>query len=188
MSSTKTTREEWLLEGAAALSVLVTEKTGRAVPAYCVSVGFPKGARGRRRAIGQCWPSVVAKDGKSHLFVSPELEDAARVLDVLLHELLHAAVGCEAGHKAPFAHAAKACGLVGPWTATTAGEDLTPRLNAIAVQLGAYPHGALVVADRVRPGSRLRLYVCDCGTKVRVASDHFDATCNECETPFERKG
>lgn len=35
-------------------------------------------------------------------------------------------------------------------------------------------------------GSRLRLYTCDCGTKVRVASDTFDATCNQCQTVFAK--
>lgn len=35
-------------------------------------------------------------------------------------------------------------------------------------------------------GSRLRLYKCDCGVKVRVASDSFDATCNKCDTVFQK--
>lgn len=38
-------------------------------------------------------------------------------------------------------------------------------------------------------GSRLRLWECGCErpVKVRVASDHFDATCNVCGKPFERR-
>lgn len=44
-------------------------------------------------------------------------------------------------------------------------------------------------------GSRLRLYECQCTThdgrpgpyKVRIASDTFSATCDECEQKFERK-
>jgi hypothetical protein len=38
-------------------------------------------------------------------------------------------------------------------------------------------------------GSRLRLWECGCErpVKVRVASDAFDATCNVCAQPFERK-
>lgn len=43
-------------------------------------------------------------------------------------------------------------------------------------------------------GSRMRLYMCGCEThdgrlgpfKVRIASDNFDATCNECGQRFER--
>lgn len=36
-------------------------------------------------------------------------------------------------------------------------------------------------------GSRLRLYQCGCGQKVRVASTSFDATHNPCGTAFECK-
>jgi hypothetical protein len=37
-------------------------------------------------------------------------------------------------------------------------------------------------------GSRLRLWQCSCGVKVRVASDDFRATCERCATSFNRKG
>ncbi len=37
---------------------------------------------------------------------------------VLLHEMIHAAVGIDAGHKGPFKRAAIAVGLAGPMTAT----------------------------------------------------------------------
>lgn len=38
-------------------------------------------------------------------------------------------------------------------------------------------------------GSRLRLFECSCcpPVKVRIARDCFNATCNDCETGFERK-
>lgn len=36
-------------------------------------------------------------------------------------------------------------------------------------------------------GSRLRLYICECGIKVRVSRDNFDATCNICKTSFKRE-
>jgi hypothetical protein len=38
----------------------------------------------------------------------------------------------------------------------------------------------------VGSGSRLRLYQCSCGCKVRIASDTFDATHNPCATAFKR--
>jgi hypothetical protein len=37
----------------------------------------------------------------------------------------------------------------------------------------------------VGSGSRLKLYVCDCGQKVRVAGQTFDATHNPCGTRFQ---
>jgi hypothetical protein len=38
----------------------------------------------------------------------------------------------------------------------------------------------------VGSGSRLRLWTCECGIKVRVASDDFRATCGRCASAFTR--
>ena len=38
-----------------------------------------------------------------------------------------------------------------------------------------------------KAGSRLRLYTCGCGVKVRVASDEFLALCLKCNTEFKLK-
>jgi len=35
-----------------------------------------------------------------------------------------------------------------------------------------------------KPGSRLRLWMCKCGIKLRVASDDLNCTCNECDSLF----
>ena len=35
-------------------------------------------------------------------------------------------------------------------------------------------------------GSRLKLYICACGVKVRVASEEFQAKCLRCEGDFIR--
>ena len=40
--------------------------------------------------------------------------------------------------------------------------------------------------DKSKVGSRLRLYICSCGVKVRVGKDDFKATCLDCLTTFER--
>lgn len=37
-----------------------------------------------------------------------------------------------------------------------------------------------------KKGSRLRLYICSCGVKVRVASDDFMGLCLECNGEFEK--
>jgi hypothetical protein len=39
----------------------------------------------------------------------------------------------------------------------------------------------------VGSGSRLRLFQCKCGVKVRIASDTFDAKHNPCKSPFKRQ-
>ena len=40
--------------------------------------------------------------------------------------------------------------------------------------------------DKKKIGSRLRLFICDCGIKVRVGSDDFNALCLDCNTEFKK--
>jgi len=137
------TREEWLVAAVAALAPLFSalEET---LPEVRVSVGWPGGNGRKNSVIGQCWSTKVAADSVSQLFISPVLDDAVRVLDVLAHELIHAIDDCQSGHKGRFAKIAKALGLTGKMTATVAGDDLKAKLEEIAAELGAYPHAALV--------------------------------------------
>jgi hypothetical protein len=110
-----------------------------------VSIGFPsKNALGRRnRSIGQCWDGAAAGDSIAQVYISPLLEDPVEVLAVLVHELVHAAIGCRHGHKAPFKRAALRMGLEGKMTATTAGAELRVRLAELADALGEFPHSKL---------------------------------------------
>jgi hypothetical protein len=185
------TREGWLLRAADLLLEEVLKPAGAKRPEFCVSVGFPKGRHGRGRAVGQCWPVSAARNGIAHIFVSPERdgkEDVVAVLATVLHELIHAVDGCKSGHRGGFAKLALSVGLQKPLTsAANRDATLTAKLTEMAERLGPFPHGALVPVDRPRPGSRLRLWECECGVKVRVASDDFDATCNDCGEVFEQQ-
>jgi hypothetical protein len=137
------TREEWLVAAIEALAPIFAE-VGEALPATRVSVGWP-GGRGKKNAvIGQCWSKAASADKTAALFISPVLDDASRVLDVLAHELVHAIDDCASGHKGRFAKIAKGIGLEGKMTATVAGEALKARLDDIAADLGTYPHAAMV--------------------------------------------
>ncbi len=40
--------------------------------------------------------------------------------------------------------------------------------------------------DKSKVGSRLRLYICSCGIKVRVAQDDFNALCLTCNEEFQK--
>jgi len=179
------TREEWLVRAAHHLAGIVRE-AGAECPPVAVSIGFPRRRGGISNCLGECWDGQLASDGRPAIFVSPILEDPVRILDVLLHELVHAAVGVECGHRGRFVAVARACGLKGKPTATVAGERLRPRLNALHEALGPLPHAAITPVVTAGAGSRLRLYVCACPVRVRVASDTFDATCNVCGHEFTR--
>jgi len=183
------TREGWLVDaGNRLISKYVVGMARLTMPPWRVSCGFPKGSRGRGAAkrIGECWSVEAAADEHANIFISPVLDDGPRILDVLLHELIHAGTP-GAGHKGAFVAAAKAVGLVAPWTATTASDTLAAELSAMAKEIGSYPHGAMVIPEGKRPGSRLRLWECPCGIKVRVSSDDFQATCGLCDEAFERR-
>lgn len=180
-------REAWLQ---AAASFLLEEMVEHGLPPthVRVSCGWPVsgGIARRRTVIGQCFPPSVCTDGTPQIFISPRLSESLEVLGTLLHELIHASVGCQFGHRKEFSQAARLVGLVGPPTATTVGDDLRSRLQSYIERVGPYPHAAIRVTPKEKTGSRLRLYQCGCEPpiKVRVARDGFQAVCLLCEEPF----
>lgn len=100
-----------------------------------VTVGFT--SRGGKKAIGQVWSDTASEGGFFDIFVHPSIPQV-RALDVLVHELCHIGAGLKCGHKGKFSILAKAMGLVGKMTATTASEELTATMNNL--DLPPYPH------------------------------------------------
>lgn len=137
------TREEWLVAAVEALGREVFAPAELTLPNVRVSVGWPGGRGKKENVIGQCWPTTLAGDKVAQLFISPVLNDGARILDVLAHELVHAVDDCKSGHKGPFAKMAKAIGLTGKMTATVASPELVEKLTALVHELGVYPHSEL---------------------------------------------
>jgi hypothetical protein len=182
------TRESWLLAaiGRLARSTFPTFEQ----PKWRVTCGWPKGVRGGKHAIGQCWPREQSGDGTYELFISPELDQPTEILHVLAHEMVHAIVGCDKGHKGEFARRCKKIGLVKPWTATTPGPELTETLKVYAYQLGTYPHARLNDV-RKRQGTRMLKASCpnaDCDHlaengkpyTVRISQQTADFGCPTC--------
>ena len=136
-----TTREGWLKHAVELMRPWFTEQ-GHEIPELYVSVSFPvTGGRSGKR-IGEC--HYTSKDGKPHILVHPYLDDPVKVLDVVLHELVHATLGGEAGHGAAFKQLATELGLTGKMTATEATDELREVLEDMVRRgLGPYPHSAL---------------------------------------------
>ncbi|AXH47341.1 SprT-like protease [Microbacterium phage Eden] len=156
---THTNRESWLNAAVSELSVLFKNE-GYDVPDVRVSVGWPHG--GRKNTIGQCFPGGLASDGIGQVFISPILDDAVRILDVLLHELVHAINHAEGknGHGKDFKTIAVKMGLTGKMTATEAGPELKSTLTELASTLGTFPHAALGPASKAtksRSGKSIKL-------------------------------
>jgi hypothetical protein len=136
-------REGWLQHATDAFRPHF-EMVGKPLPANIrFSVGFcSTGARGRR--IGECWQNTASADNHYEIFISPVLSDPIRVLDVLLHELCHAALPAGVGHGPEFRKLATAVGLTGKMTATVATPELEAALRKLVVlTLGKLPHGEL---------------------------------------------
>lgn len=174
------TREEWLVAAVLALAPLFEAVPDAAIPAMRVSVGWPGGRGNKANVIGQAWAKAAATDGIAQVFVSPVLDDATRVLDVLAHEMVHVIDGNASGHKGNFARIAKAIGLTGKMTATVAGEDLKAALAEIAADLGAYPHAALMPGAQgadgpKKQGTRMLKVSCErSGYVVRMTRKWLD--------------
>jgi hypothetical protein len=167
------TREQWMQRAVELMRPHVRERAGLDVPTVAVSVGFPYG-RGGRHAIGQCHYQTA--DGAPALFIHPSLDDGARVLDVLMHEALHAALPAGTGHRKAFAHAALACGLAGKPTATVAGEALKPTLAGWMDTLGPYPHARVDTSQVKKQTTRMLRVSCpDDGYTVRTTRTWLDA-------------
>jgi hypothetical protein len=185
-------REQWLDAAAQEMKSWLLEcKDSDDYPDPLISVGFPKGSRGRNtsRAIGQCWDKSTSGDKqRAHIFIIPTLTDHETVLATLLHELVHACVGNQCGHRGPFKSVAVEVGLTGKMTATVASDALKPRLESIVQKLGDYPHPGLEQPKRGSVGSRLLKVECPrCGCIIRMTAKWLDSvgppTCG-CDTPM----
>lgn len=140
-------RETWLEGAMAALHQEFFTENGYELPEKLqVSCGFPYKSS---RAIGQCWSPSASADETTQMFISPTESDPVSVINVLLHEMIHACVGTNLGHKGPFRKLAKEFGLSGKMTATHAeeGSELFMKMKIIIERLGAYPHAAMNKRD-----------------------------------------
>lgn len=137
-------RETWLQTATEELKELFG-RFGYELPEVHVSAGFPSkgGMSTKKRVLGECWKPAVSADGQSHIFINPMMDSSVDVLGVLIHELIHAWDKGESGHRGAFVSAAKDLGLVGPWTATSVGEELRERLDNLIETIGQYPHSKL---------------------------------------------
>lgn len=115
-----------------------------------VSCGFPsRGALSTsKRRLGECWQTSASKDGVHQIFVTPLLDNGFKVLEVLVHEMLHAALPKNAKHGKLFKAGMRHLGLEGAATSTFAGEALAKRLNDLNEKLGTYPNAAIIPTEK----------------------------------------
>ena len=165
-----TTREEWLRALADEMRPMF-DALGYPIPTNIrFTCGWPsKGAGSRNKTLGQCFSPEKSHDNTHEIIVGMSLSEPLRVADVLAHELIHAAVGVDAGHKGPFRTVAKAIGLEGKMTATTGGEAFKQSVAPMLEKVGDYPHATLDYSSIKKQSTRMIKCVCsECGYTVRV--------------------
>jgi hypothetical protein len=171
-------REDWLSEGIKLLRP-VFKKEGHPVPERVrAAVGFPsvRAMSAKRKRIGECWNPSCSADNTHEIIISPVLSDVMDVFETLTHELAHAAVGTEHGHKGPFVKLVRALGLEGKPTSTVAGPEFKKLAEPILKKLGPLPHGALTGASsQKKQTTRMIKCVCaECGYVARTTQKWID--------------
>jgi len=162
----ESTREAWLL--AAIDRMARSTFPAFKQPKWRVTCGWPKGVRGGKHAIGQCWDRTSSNDGTYEIFISPELDRPCEILPTLAHEMVHAIVGCDVGHKGEFVDMCKKIGLVKPWTKSTPSPELAATLAIYALQLGPYPHARLNDVRKRQTTRMLKATCPDANCEIRA--------------------
>ncbi len=198
------TRESWLHGAAEAIARELRERTGERMPRVRITCGFPSsGGMSRKRTmgrvIGECWPPQLSTDKTYHqISITPLLGDVRTILATLTHEIIHATVGCPAGHGKAFKSVAVEMGLGGKMTATVATDDGALWFDGMAAWLGPFPHAALDPWDssgkgdtpkpgdpktpwspdtpRKQPARLLKVECAKCGYVARVTKKWLEST------------
>lgn len=168
-------REDWLTAAVVQLTPLFAAE-GLTVPAQVrVSCGFPSNAR-RSGAIGEAWKAKASADGTVEILISPTVDNPRAVLEVLVHELVHAC-GYWTHAAGKFGAAATKVGLKacnGSWKATEGDASFDGRYGALLAGLGTYPHARLSLSGQKpkQPTRLLKAECPSCGYIIRLTAKH----------------
>jgi hypothetical protein len=163
------TREAWLARVALGMRPKFESVGAPLPPRIRITMSLTK----RSKVIGTCFDPSCSADGATEILVRLDRFDPLVVAAILAHELIHAAVGCAAGHGKAFRRVMSAIGLEGKPTATTSGPVFAGWVAGVLSSVGPFPHAALNFGG-VRSGpktqrGRMLKAMCDeCGYVVRV--------------------
>jgi hypothetical protein len=179
-------REQWLTECAVELLPLIEDVSGKKTPKFRISCSFPtrNALSTSRRIVGQCFGGMASADGSHELFISPLLADSTNVAGTVAHELVHANIGNEHGHRKPFIRVGRGVGLIGKPTSMGAGGDVFQKaIDPIIKKLGPYPHVEMKPSMKHKPqGTRLIKVGCagECEYVVRMTKKWIDIALPAC--------
>ena len=134
-----------------------------------------------KKHIGECWSSLNSSDNHFEIFISPKVADSVEVIDILIHELVHATVGIKAGHKAPFKACAVAVGLEGKMTSASANPELKAIIQSWVDEAGQYPHAPLTQSGIKKQSTRMIKCVCSrCDYQVYTSRKWIEVSIPVC--------
>jgi hypothetical protein len=147
-------RESWLGDVADRLRPAFAQLDAPLPERLRIAIGFPSTGR-RAKATGECWDSTASIDGTFEILVRPDLVEmegalALPVAAALVRELIHAAVGLQAGKGPRYRRVALGIGLLGPMHATTPRPAFLALIAPILEDAGPLPHARL----HTEPSSR----------------------------------
>lgn len=159
-------RETWLNQLAQKLAPRF-EELGYPLPPFRVSVGFTSGGM-NSRANGECWNKSTSADEHYSIFISPGEGSTVQIAAILNHELIHAAVGLEEGHKGNFAKVMQVTGMGRPFTSSVPAPGFVEWVTPFIEELGEIPHFPLTWRQE---GGRARRVKRDAGGVVELPQD-----------------
>lgn len=187
-------REQWLLEAVEQFKPWFEEQEAP-LPKIQVSLGVQPRTNTLAMCYGDTKREAHDEDYTANIFVTPSVapEESTRLLDIVLHEMVHAAnffVG-DSGHGKEFGAIARPLGLTGKMTATVASDELKERLAPIAEHLGAFPHDVLDLAGsglgpdgKPKQTTRQLKSLClGCGYTARVSKKWLSIAAPLCPNP-----
>jgi hypothetical protein len=163
-------REGWLRAAADEFRRWIKQVSDIEVPDCRISMGYG-GVNYEKKVRGVCWHHDVDGGGLNQIFITPEVDDTATILAILLHELVHAALNSVDDpkwnhHGGRFAEYATRMGLCAPFTTATPGIPTLAQFMVIAAELGDFPHAALKIPSRQQVEQR----VDPAGQPIRITS------------------
>lgn len=168
-------REDWLTAAVSQLTPLFAAQNLKVPAQVRVACGFPSNAR-RSGAIGECWSAKASADKTVEILISPTVDQPRAVLEVLVHELVHAC-GYMTHAASKFGVAASKVGLktcAGSWKATEGDASFDGRYSNLLMALGTYPHAKLSLSHQKpkQPTRLLKAECPSCGYIIRTTSKH----------------
>lgn len=138
-------REAWLNKIAEMMAPRFAE-VGYPLPKYRLTVGFT--SKGKTNKVGgQCWSKSCSDDDTFEIIIGIGIDQPQAIACILCHELIHAAVGLEHGHKGEFARIMKVLGMKRPFTASIPGDDFIEWVQPFIDEIGPIPHAKLNFAN-----------------------------------------